>query len=45
LQRIRREIPPNERDSFMAPDLKSAEDLVRSGELVRAAGGAVGALE
>src|SRR5215213_843352 len=45
LQRIRREIPPNERDSFLAPDLKSAEDLVRSGELVRAAGGAVGALE
>jgi len=45
LRRIRREVPLRERDSFLAPDLKIAEKLVRSGELVRVAGEAAGALD
>jgi histidine ammonia-lyase len=45
LRRIRREVPFKEEDKFLAPDLKIAEDLVRSGELVRAAGEAAGTLE
>jgi histidine ammonia-lyase len=45
LRRIRREVPFKEEDKFLAPDLKTAEELVRSGELVRAAGEAAGALE
>ena len=45
VERIRREVPFMERDRFLAPDLRTAEELVRSGELVRAAGEAVGALE
>jgi hypothetical protein len=34
-----------EEDRFVAPDLERARELVRSGELVRAAGEAAGALE
>jgi histidine ammonia-lyase len=45
LTRIRREVPFMEEDHFMAPDLKIAEELVRSGELVRAASETAGALE
>jgi histidine ammonia-lyase len=45
LRRIRREVPPREEDAFLAPDLVSAEELVRSGELVRAVGEAISALE
>jgi histidine ammonia-lyase len=44
-KRIRREIPFMEQDRFLAPDLKAAEELVRTGELVQAAGEAVGPLE
>ncbi len=36
-RRIRREIPFIEEDQFLAPHLKSAEELVRSGSLVEAA--------
>ena len=45
LRRVRREVPFKEEDSFLAPDLEAAEALVRSGELARAAGEAVGRLE
>jgi histidine ammonia-lyase len=45
LTRIRREVPFMEEDHFMAPDLKIAEELVRSGELMRAASETAGALE
>jgi histidine ammonia-lyase len=37
LRRVREVIPFKNKDSFLAPELKIAEDLVRSGELVRAA--------
>ena len=45
LARIRREVPFMERDRFMAPDLDKAEEMVRSGELVRSASEVIGALE
>jgi histidine ammonia-lyase len=45
LRRIRREVSFREEDRFLAPDLKVAEDLVLTGELVRAATEAVGGLE
>jgi len=45
LRRIRRDVPFKQKDSFLAPELKIAEGLVRSGELVRAAGEAAGVLE
>ncbi len=45
LKRIRREVSFLEKDRFLAPDLKKAEELVRTGELVRSAQGAIGALE
>jgi histidine ammonia-lyase len=45
LARIRREVPFMEKDRFMAPDLDKAEEMVRSGELVRSASEAIGALE
>ncbi len=42
LRRIRREVPFVAEDRFLAPDLLSAEELVRNGELVRAAGESAG---
>jgi histidine ammonia-lyase len=45
LKRIRREIPFMETDRFLAPDLRKAEELVRTGALVRSAGEAIGVLE
>ncbi len=45
LKRIRREIPFVEEDRFLASDLRKAEELVRTGELARAAGEVVGSLE
>jgi histidine ammonia-lyase len=45
LQKIRREVPFLERDRFMAPDLRKAEELVRRGELTRSAEEAIGPLE
>ncbi len=45
LPRVREEVPFKEEDNFLAPELRSAEDLVRGGELVRAAEGAAGPLE
>jgi histidine ammonia-lyase len=45
LRRVRSEVPFVDEDRFLAPDLKAAEDLVRGGELVRAAEEAVGRLE
>jgi histidine ammonia-lyase len=45
LKRIRQEVSFLEKDRFLAPDLKKAEELVRTGELVRSAQGAIGALE
>jgi histidine ammonia-lyase len=45
LKRIRREVPFMEKDRFLVPDLRKAEELVRTGELVQAAGEAVGTLE
>jgi histidine ammonia-lyase len=45
LKRIRREVPFMERDRFLVPDLRRAEELVRSGELARSAGEAIGTLE
>jgi histidine ammonia-lyase len=45
LRRARREVPFKEEDSFLAPELEAAEDLVRSGELARAAEEEVGRLE
>jgi hypothetical protein len=38
-------VPFKEEDSFLAPELEAAEDLVRSGELARAAEEEVGRLE
>jgi histidine ammonia-lyase len=45
LKRLRREVSFLEKDRFMAPDLKKAEELVRTGELARSAQEAAGALE
>ena len=45
LKRIRREVPFMEQDRFLSPNLKTAEELVRRGELVRSAHEAIGALE
>jgi histidine ammonia-lyase len=45
LTRIRRAVPFLERDRFLAPELKTVEELVRRGELVRSAGEAIGTLE
>jgi histidine ammonia-lyase len=45
LKRIRREVPFMEQDRFLAPDLKTAEELVRRGELVRSAHEAIGVIE
>ncbi len=45
VKRIRREVPFMERDRFVAPDLRRAEELVRTGELVRAAKEMIGTLE
>jgi histidine ammonia-lyase len=42
LGRIRRDVPFVGNDRFLAPDLRKAEELVRSGELVRAASEVVG---
>jgi histidine ammonia-lyase len=44
LERIRRDIPFVERDTFMAPHLEAAERLVGSGALVEAAAQAIGPL-
>src|ERR671914_599094 len=38
VKRIRREVPFMEKDRFLVPDLRRAEELVRSGELARSAG-------
>ena len=45
VKRIRREVPFMERDRFLAPDLRKAEELVQTGELARSAGEAIGTLE
>jgi histidine ammonia-lyase len=45
LKRTRRAVPSMTEDRFLAPDLRAVEELVRSGELVRSAGEAIGALE
>jgi histidine ammonia-lyase len=45
MKRLRREVSFLERDRFMAPDLKKAEELVRTGELASSAQEAAGALE
>jgi histidine ammonia-lyase len=45
LQRIRQEIPSLENDSFVAPDLKKAEELVAAGSLVNSAERAAGPLD
>src|ERR687885_399088 len=45
LKRIRRDIAFMKKDRFLAPDLRKAEELVRTGELARSAGEAIGALE
>jgi histidine ammonia-lyase len=45
LKTIRREVSFLEKDRFLAPDLKKAEELVGTGELVRSAQGAIGSLE
>ena len=37
LEKIRERIPFTTRDRFLAPDLKAIQDLVESGEAVRAA--------
>jgi histidine ammonia-lyase len=37
LRRIRQEIPPLKQDRFLAPDLRTAEELVGAGTLVKAA--------
>ena len=42
LGRIRRDVPFTGNDRFLAPDLRKAEELVRSGELVLAASEVVG---
>jgi histidine ammonia-lyase len=45
VKRIRLEVPFMERDRFMAPDLRRGEELVRTGELARAAKEMIGTLE
>ena len=45
LRRIRHDVPFTERDRFVAPDLETAQELVRSGELARAADEVAGPLE
>jgi histidine ammonia-lyase len=45
LKTIRREVSFMKKDRFLAPDLRRAEELVRTGELVQAAGEAIGTLE
>jgi histidine ammonia-lyase len=45
VKRIRREVPFMESDRFLAPDLRRAEELVRTGELVQAAKEMIGTLE
>ena len=45
VKRIRREVPFMEKDRFLVPDLRRAEELVRSGELARSAGEEIGTLE
>ena len=45
LRRIRREVPFRETDAFLAPALRSATELVRSGELALVAGETAGGLE
>jgi len=45
LKRIRREVPSMEEDRFLAPDLNTAKEMVRAGELVRSAEAVIGALE
>ena len=45
LARIRQDVPFIDRDAFMAPHLKTAEQLVRTGILVRAAEEVLGALQ
>jgi histidine ammonia-lyase len=45
VKRIRREVPFMDKDRSLAPDLRKAEELVRSGELARSAGEATGTLE
>jgi histidine ammonia-lyase len=44
LKRIRRDVPFTEKDRFLAPDLRKAEELVRTGELVRSAWDVLGPL-
>src|SRR5918992_552019 len=44
MKRLRREVSFLERDRFMAPDLKKAEELVRTGELASSAQEAAGSL-
>jgi histidine ammonia-lyase len=43
--RIRQEVPFIESDRFLAPDLREARELVRTGELVRSAREVLGTLE
>ena len=45
VKRIRLEVPFMERDRFLAPDLRRAEELVRTGELARAAKEMIDTLE
>jgi histidine ammonia-lyase len=45
VKRIRREVPFMDKDRSLAPDLRKAEELVRSGELARSAREAIGTLE
>ncbi len=45
VKRFRREVPFMERDRSLSPDLRKAEELVRTGEVVRSAGEAIGTLE
>ncbi len=45
VKRIRREVPFMDKDRSLAPDLRKAEALVRSGELALSAGEAIGTLE
>jgi histidine ammonia-lyase len=43
-ERVRRELPYLDRDLYLRPGLERVRDLIRSGELVRAAEGAAGLL-
>jgi histidine ammonia-lyase len=45
LARIRQDIPFIDRDTFMAPHLKTAEDMVSTGALMQAAEEALGSLQ